>query len=511
MLEFWDEVLDTVGPSSYRLSDVAELLCERGYANFAVIKRYDEFETIQLNSAETRSGEWGNAIFVHDSVWGIVAPVVYGAVAAAQTRLVDAATMFARESRKRITVIEEQTRRAEGREEEVGQLARRAEGLERQLARRSEELEQQLEQQAGVIEELQRQIPPPRPEPLPPEPMGAAEWAETRRLFAYGDPDLVLITRSAVLEEQERAIETYLDMRREEGPWQWIRPKLGVLRQHEPVALQVPPYYWRVAELVAPPRISIVTPSLNHAGFLERTLRSVLDQGYEPLEYIVQDGGSTDQSLEILGQFEPQLAHVDSEVDSGIGQALNRGFAHATGDILAYLNSDDVLLPGSLQAVAAFFATHPEIDVVYGHRVLLDANDREIGRWVLPAHDDGVMRWVDYIPQETLFWRRRVWDLVGRYIDESFTFAVDWDLLLRLRAVGATFARLPRFLGAFRVHDAQKTSAQIEDVGANEMRRLRLRSMMRHVTNEEVDRAVQRYLRRHVVYHKLYRLGLLRY
>ncbi len=105
----------------------------------------------------------------------------------------------------------------------------------------------------------------------------------------------------------------------------------------------------------------------------------------------------------------------------------------------------------------------------------------------------------------------RVWERVGQNIDESFKFAVDWDLLLRLRAAGARFARLPRFLGAFRVHDAQKTSAQIEDVGANEMRRLRLRSMMRHVTNEEVDRAVQRYLRRHVVYHKLYRLGLLRY
>jgi glycosyltransferase involved in cell wall biosynthesis len=275
--------------------------------------------------------------------------------------------------------------------------------------------------------------------------------------------------------------------------------------------LQIPPHYYRVAALASPPRISIVTPSFDHGEFLERTLRSVLDQGYDALEYIVQDGGSMDQTLEILGYYAPRLAHVDSELDSGLGQALNRGFAHATGDILAYLNSDDVLLPGALQTVAAFFATHTDVDVIYGHRVLLDSSDWEIGRWVLPLHDDGVMRWVDYIPQETLFWRRRIWDRVGRYIDETFKFAVDWELLLRFRAAGATFARLPRFLGAFRVHQAQMTSAQIEDVGANEMRRLRLRSMMRHVTNEEVDRAVQRYLRRHVVYHKLYRLGLLRY
>jgi FkbM family methyltransferase len=472
MLEFWDDVLDTVGPSPYRLADVAALLQQRGYANFAAIKRYDEFETIQFNSADTRTGEWGNAIFIHDTVWDLVSTVVYAAMAKAQAKLVGEAAFFASESRKRLAVIEQQQRR---------------------------------------VEELERQIPPPRPAPAPPEPMDEREWAEMCALFVRSDPDLVLTTRAAVLEEQEQALETYLDMRHGEGPWQWLRPKLGLLRQHEPIAWHIPPHYARFARLASPPRISVVTPSLNHGEFLERTLRSVLDQGYEPLEYVVQDGGSTDQTLAILGRYAPRLAHVDSDIDSGIGQALNRGFAHTTGEILAYLNSDDLLLPGALQAVAVFFATHPDVDVVYGQRVLLDADDREIGRWVLPPHDDDVMRWVDYIPQETLFWRRGVWERVGQRIDESFKFAVDWDLLLRMRAAGATFARLPRFLGAFRVHDAQKTSRLIEDVGAEEMRRLRLRSMTRHVANDEVERAVQRYLRRHVVYHKLYRLGVLRY
>src|SRR5262249_38908960 len=102
LLEFWDDILDTVGPSTYRLSDVAEVLQQRGYTNFATIKRYDEFETIQLNNPQTRAGEWGNAIFIHDSVWDKVSPIVYSATAKAQMKLVDSAAMFAGELRKRL-------------------------------------------------------------------------------------------------------------------------------------------------------------------------------------------------------------------------------------------------------------------------------------------------------------------------------------------------------------------------------------------------------------------------
>jgi hypothetical protein len=84
-------------------------------------------------------------------------------------------------------------------------------------------------------------------------------------------------------------------------------------------------------------------------------------------------------------------------------------------------------------------------------------------------HDDWVMRWVDYIPQETLFWRRQAWELVGQYVDETLKFAVDWELLLSLRAAGTTVARIPPFLGTLRVHDTRKTSGQMEDVGQKEM------------------------------------------
>jgi hypothetical protein len=178
---------------------------------------------------------------------------------------------------------------------------------------------------------------------------------------------------------------------------------------------------------------------------------------------------------------------------------------------MAYLNSDDLLLPGALHYVASYFAAHPDVDVVYGHRVIINTNSAEIGRWVLPPHDSDVLSWADYVPQETMFWSRRIWTRIGAAMDESFRFACDWDLLLRFREAGARFVRLPRFLGAFRVHEEQKTSKQLVDVGASEMNRLRERYLGRAVEAEEIWHHIQPYLHRHKIYHKLYRLGVLRY
>jgi hypothetical protein len=178
---------------------------------------------------------------------------------------------------------------------------------------------------------------------------------------------------------------------------------------------------------------------------------------------------------------------------------------------MAYLNSDDVLLPGTLPYVAAYFMSHPDVDVVYGHRVIIDEYDAEIGRWVLPRHQDDVLSWADYVPQETLFWRRRIWEKSSGAIDESLQFAIDWDLLLRFRDAGAIMHRLPRFLGGFRVHPHQKTSSALNDVGAREMNLLRERCHGRTVSNAEVIVALSGYLRRHIIYDKLYQMGVLRY
>jgi glycosyltransferase involved in cell wall biosynthesis len=238
---------------------------------------------------------------------------------------------------------------------------------------------------------------------------------------------------------------------------------------------------------------------------------SVLDQEYPALEYVVQDGGSNDETLDILKEYGDRLTHTASEQDSGMAQAINRGFAHTSGEIMAYLNADDLLLPGALHYIGAYFARHPEVDVIYSHRVVIDAADAEVGRWIMPTHDDAVLSWVDYVPQETLFWRRSIWEKAGGWMDESFRFALDWDLLLRFRSAGARFVRVPRFLGAFRVHAEQKTARELRGLGFDEMDRLREREVGRTVTGEEIRGHLREYVRRHKLYHKLYRLGVLRY
>jgi glycosyltransferase involved in cell wall biosynthesis len=288
-------------------------------------------------------------------------------------------------------------------------------------------------------------------------------------------------------------------------------PKLGQLQHHPPMELQIPKRYLNSKPPENPPSISIVTPSYNQAEFLERTIKSVVEQEYPRLEYIVQDGNSSDRTREVLERHGKRLKHWEMRADDGQAQAINRGFAHATGEVMGYLNSDDLLLPGSLRYIGRYFEAHPEADAIYGHRVLIDEEDREIGRWVLPRHRDSILSWADYVPQETLFWRRQAWDVAGGSVNEEFRFAIDWDLLLRMRDAGARIVRVPRFLGAFRVHTSQKTSAQIDLDGADEMARIRNREHQRKVSPEEVDRAISGYLRRHVYLHKLYRAHLIRY
>jgi glycosyltransferase involved in cell wall biosynthesis len=279
-----------------------------------------------------------------------------------------------------------------------------------------------------------------------------------------------------------------------------IRPRIGMLRQYAARPLTVPAHYVNLKPPSPAPTISIVTPSYAQGRFLERTLHSVFSQGYPALEYFVQDGGSTDETPEILQRYDRLLTGWTSEPDDGQADAINRAFEHCTGEIMAWLNSDDLLLPGSLAYVARYFTEHPAVDVVYGHRIMIDQNDGQIGAWILPSHDDAALTVADYIPQETLFWRRRIWDVAGGHVDPSFGYALDWDLLLRFRAADATMVRLPRFLGAFRIHEEQKTSAE-HALGMSETMRLRRRVYGRDVPIEEVMERLRPYLKRHVLVH----------
>ena len=326
---------------------------------------------------------------------------------------------------------------------------------------------------------------------------------------SYENANLIAEARLRVIEEQQAALESYRRWSLKGRLKKHLAPQLGVLYQHPPKPQTVPKSY-SLTKPPAPasaPVISIVTPSYNQGGFIERTIKSIISQGYANLEYIIQDGASTDETMQVVAKYRKHLKHAESVKDSGQTQAINLGFRHASGEIMAYLNSDDLLLPGSLNYVASYFNKHPEVDVVYGHRVIIDEYDQEVGRWVMPPHNNEVLSWADYIPQETLFWRRSIWEKAGGTMDESFRFAMDWDLILRLREAKAKFVRLPRYLGAFRIHPHQKTSAQIAEIGNQEMNRLRERSNGRQVSHQEIAGHIRPYLIRHILYSRLTHLA----
>jgi glycosyltransferase involved in cell wall biosynthesis len=243
-------------------------------------------------------------------------------------------------------------------------------------------------------------------------------------------------------------------------------------QQYPPKKLQPPLIGENFKPPPDPPLISIVIPSFNQAKYLETCIKSILNQNFSNLELIIVDADSSDGSKEIIKKYESKLHWWCSEPDSGQTNGLNKGFQHATGEIMAWLNSDDQLLPGTLARIAAYMKKNPSIDAVYGHRIIVDEQGMDIGRWILAPHNNRVMSYADFIPQETLFWRRSIWERVGGKLDESFQFAMDWDMLLRFRDAGAIFVRMPNFIGLFRVHDAQKTSAEFNTVGVAESQKL---------------------------------------
>ena len=203
-------------------------------------------------------------------------------------------------------------------------------------------------------------------------------------------------------------------------------------------------------------KVSVVTPSYNQAQFLEETLRSVLEQDHPDIEYIVVDGGSTDGSLEILQKYASRLAWWVSEPDRGQTDALNKGFARASGEILAWLNSDDTYQPGAVAAAVAFLQAHPEVGLVYGDANLIDEHGSVLGRF--PARQTDYARLLQghvHIPQQASFFRADLWRQVGP-LDPSFYFAMDYDLWVRLAKVSPLVYH-PALWANFRLHGQTKT------------------------------------------------------
>lgn len=220
-------------------------------------------------------------------------------------------------------------------------------------------------------------------------------------------------------------------------------------------------------------RITVVTPSYNQAEFLERSILSVLSQGYLNLEYIVIDGGSTDGSVEIIKKYEDRLDYWISEPDRGQAHAINKGFKKSTGEILAWLNSDDTYESGALLAVGEYFKEHQTVDIVYGNSSYIDRKDQFLSSIVgTPFNGRALLYEGVTIEQAATFWRRYAFFQVGM-LDEDLYFSMDYDLWLRFAKADMKFSYVPVKLANFRRHESSKTtvSSQISSRESSAVRK----------------------------------------
>lgn len=212
------------------------------------------------------------------------------------------------------------------------------------------------------------------------------------------------------------------------------------------------------------PLVSIVTPSFNQGRFIRETIESVLGQDHPRIEYVVVDGGSTDDTLDILREYGSRLKWM-SEPDRGQASAVNKGWRMTRGEIIAWLNSDDTYLPGAVQAAVEFLQQRPEIDVVYGDCDYVDAAGRCIGRYPTRTYErlQFVRSVYNYIPQSATFIRRSVLRDVG-FLDESLHYVLDFDFWLRV-GMKHQFAYMRRRIATWRLHSSTKTVDALARIG----------------------------------------------
>lgn len=220
------------------------------------------------------------------------------------------------------------------------------------------------------------------------------------------------------------------------------------------------------------PLVSIVTPSYNQGRFLEDTIRSVLAQDYASIEYIVIDGASTDNSLDILQRYHERLAYWESQPDRGQAHAINKGLRRASGAILGWLNADDLLVPGAVSRAVDLLTRNPAVDVVYGRLERIDDQGRPVPTPLLPkdrltfGKELAVGECI--VNQPGSFWRRQAMETAG-LLDENLQYALDYEYWIRLALNGAIFARLPDAVACFRLSPESKTVSHTAAMAVEQM------------------------------------------
>lgn len=206
------------------------------------------------------------------------------------------------------------------------------------------------------------------------------------------------------------------------------------------------------------PKISIITPSFNQGHYLEETILSILGQHYEPLELIIIDGGSTDSSLDVIRKYQDHISYWISEPDRGQAHALNKGLARATGDIVAYLNSDDLYRPGTFSAVVEYFSNQPECDWLCGDTVMFgEGLEDQLITAEVPKSAAHALSWAYTAPQPGMFWKR---DLLRDGFSEKWRYCFDHELYVRLLLEGHRCEHVKSTFAAYRLHPDSKTVAE---------------------------------------------------
>jgi glycosyltransferase involved in cell wall biosynthesis len=209
----------------------------------------------------------------------------------------------------------------------------------------------------------------------------------------------------------------------------------------------------------AQPLVSIVTPVLNAAAYVERTVQSVLTQTDADVEYIVMDGGSTDSTFELLKRYQDRL-HLESGPDAGTADAINKGFALSRGSLLAFLNADDTYLPNAVATAVKAFADHPEMAVIYGEGNWVDERGEIIGRYPTGGFDRRQLALECGICQPAAFFRREAFEAVGG-MDPALHYAFDWDLWIRI-AQRYEMLKIDQCLATSRLHRSSKSLGRAE-------------------------------------------------